>query len=87
MFRQVNAAIRGADGDMLAQARALADNGRLWLAVMDAMRDPGNRLPEAVRAAVISVGHAIRREADAVAPDLGFILGVNEDIAAGLAGA
>lgn len=87
VFRHVNAALRCAAGDTVAEARALADNGRLWLAVMDAMRDPGNKLPSEMRASVISVGLAVRREAESAQPDLGFIVGVNEDMVAGLAGA
>ena len=86
VFRRVNAALHSAGDDRMAQARAMADNGRLWLAVMDAMRDPANGLPAPLRASVVSVGLAVQREAAAPHPDLGFITGINEQIAAGLSG-
>ena len=87
VFRRVNTSLRAVmGGDSFAQSEALADNGRLWLAVLDQVRDPANRLPEPLRASVISVGLAVQREMEAPQPDLGFIIGINEQIAAGLSG-
>lgn len=87
VFHRVNASLRSVLGyDGFAQSAALADNGRLWLAVLDLVRDPANRLPDPLRASVISVGLAVQREMQAPRPDLGFIIGVNEQIAAGLSG-
>lgn len=86
VFRRANAALRhGLDGNTLARARALADNSRLWTAVIDLMRDPHNALPAALRASIVSVGMAVQREMQAETPDLDFLIGVNDDIAAGLA--
>ena len=88
VFRRVNAALRTAqEGDALARVRALADNDRLWITLMDLMRDSANALPPAFRAAVISVGMAVQREAGTLRPDLGFLIGVNEQFASGLSGA
>ena len=87
VFRRVNTTLRAAlDGDAGARSLAVADNSRLWLAVMDQVRDPANRLPDALRASVISVGMAVQREMAGAEPDLRFAIGINEQVAAGLAG-
>ncbi|MDA8252816.1 MAG: flagellin assembly protein, partial [Rhodospirillales bacterium] len=87
VFRHANAVLRQAsDGDARARLRALADNERLWSAVIDLVRDPQNALPPPLRAAIVSVGLAVQRELRAAAPDFGFLIAVNENIAAGLAG-
>ena len=87
VFLRVNAMLRGAvEADGLTRARALADNERLWITLMDVLRDPSNQLPAPFRASVLSVGHAVRREAAQPRPDLKFLIGINEQIAAGLAG-
>jgi flagellar protein FlaF len=87
VFLRVTGALRaalGADGPPLA--RALADNRRLWLTVEGAVFDPRNTLPSELRAAIVSLGRAVMREMDAAAPDLAFLIEVNEQLAAGLAG-
>ena len=87
VFLRVNATLRGAiEADGITRAKALADNERLWITVMDVVRDPSNQLPVPLRASVISVGHAVRRETGQTQPDLNFLIGINEQIAAGLAG-
>ena len=87
VFRRVNTTLRAAtDGDALARSLAVADNGRLWLAVMDSVRDPANRLPDPLRASILSVGLAVQREMAEAKPDFPFVIGVNEQIAAGLSG-
>ena len=52
----------------IPRVRALADNRRLWMTVLDLMRDPANALPEPLRASIISVGLAVQREMDAKRP-------------------
>lgn len=85
VFRHANAALRrGEAGTSLARARALADNSRLWTAVIDLMRDPENALPQPLRASIVSVGLAVQREMQAPAPDFAFLMSVNDDMAAGL---
>jgi flagellar biosynthesis regulator FlaF len=86
VFRHANAALRhGQQSGALARVRALADNARLWTAVIDLMRDPANALPEPLRASIVSVGLAVQREMQGSTPDFEFLIGVNDDIAAGLA--
>jgi flagellar biosynthesis regulator FlaF len=87
VFRQATAALKVArEGTMIQQVRALADNRRLWTTVGDLMRDPGNALPQPLRAAILSVGLTVQREMDQEAPDFNFLIGINESITAGLAG-
>jgi len=87
VFRRAVVALRnGRGGNPVVQVRALADNARLWSAVIDLMRDPENGLPAELRASIVSVGMAVQREMQRDAPDFDFLIGVNEDIAAGLAG-
>lgn len=69
------------------RVRALADNRRLWMAIVDLVRDPANVLPAELRASIASVGLAVHREMDRDQPDFDFLIAVNENIAAGLLGA
>jgi flagellar biosynthesis regulator FlaF len=50
------------------------------------MSDPNNALPESLRASIISVGLSVQREMDHDSPDFDFLITINENIAAGLAG-
>lgn len=87
VFRRTVGALRAArSADTISRVRALADNRRLWLAVCDLVRDPENGLPAPLRGAIASVGMAVQREMDADSPDFDFLISVNENIAAGLAG-
>ena len=86
-FRQAIAGLRRArDASSIQRIRALADNRRLWLMVTDLMRDPENALPEPLRASIISIGRSVQREMDVESPDFDFLIAINENIAAGLAG-
>ena len=85
VIRQTIGALRSARTQgLIPQVRALADNRRLWTAVMDLVSDPTNSLPDHLRASIISVGIAVQREMDKDAPNFDFLIGVNENIAAGL---
>ena len=87
VFRQATAGLRSAqDATPIRQVRALADNRRLWMTVSDLLRDPTNALPEPLRAAILSVGITVQREMDQDQPDFNFLISINENIAAGLAG-
>jgi flagellar biosynthesis regulator FlaF len=87
VFRHAIAALKGAKGAAAIQKiRALADNRRLWMMVSDLLRDPTNALPEPLKASILSVGLAVQREMDQDAPDFDFLISINENIAAGLAG-
>ena len=87
VFRRATGALKTArDAEPLQRVRAIADNRRLWLAVTDLLRDPSNALPVELRAGIVSVGLAVQREMDRDSPDFEFLIAVNENIAAGLAG-
>ncbi len=87
VFRRVVGMLRAAQaaGPVL-RAKALADNRRLWTTVHDLMQDPENALPIKLRAAIVSVGLAVQREMDRSVPSFDFLISINENIAAGLAG-
>ena len=86
IFRRVNGGLRLArEQGSVQRARALADNRLLWITVDDLMRDPSNALPSDLRASIISIGKSVQREMDRPSPDFGFLIGVNENLAAGLA--
>ena len=87
VFRRTVGALRSArSSDPIAQVRALADNRRLWVAVVDLVRDPQNALPPPLRASIVSVGLAVQREMDAPSPDFDFLISINENMADGLSG-
>ena len=85
VFYRATGALRTArEGTPIARVRALADNRRLWTSVADLMRDPLSTLPAPLRAQIISVGLAGQREMDNQEPNFGFLISINENIAAGL---
>ncbi len=85
VFMRANGALRSAlAGSDLDRVRALADNRRLWLTVVGVVMDPDNKLPAPLRASIVSVGRSVQREMDASAPDLDFLIAVNENIVSGL---
>jgi flagellar biosynthesis regulator FlaF len=85
VFRRTNALLRhGERVGGTARVRALVDNARLWTTVIDLLQDPENALPAPLRAAIVSVGLAVQRESRKDAPNIEFLLSVNENIAAGL---
>ena len=87
VFRQVNLKLMGCNADCaMSKAKAVADNKLLWVAIMDIVRDPANQLDLPTKASIISLGHAARREMEAGEPDFSFLIGLNEQIAAGLTG-
>lgn len=87
VFIRVNAVLRAArQGNALTRTKALADNDRLWITLIDLLKDPENPLPKPLRASLVSVGGAVQREASLPEPDFGFLIGINEQIAAGLSG-
>ncbi len=87
VFRRATAALRLAHkGNDLDRVRALADNHLLWTTLVIALRDPQNAIPSTIRGSIISVGMAVQREMTTEKPDLPFLIGVNEQITAGLMG-
>jgi flagellar biosynthesis regulator FlaF len=85
VFHRAIGALRSArDGTPIDRVRALADNRRLWTSVADLMHDPLSTLPAPLRAQIVSVGLAVQREMDNEEPNFGFLISINENIAAGL---
>jgi len=85
VFLYALGALRAArDAGPVQRVRALADNRRLWAAVMDLVRDPDNALPEGTKAGLVSLGLAVHREMDRDAPSFDFLIGINQTIAEGL---
>ena len=87
VFRRATAALRHAQSaDEMDRIRAIADNSQLWMTVVLLVKDPFNALPEAIRGSVASIGMAVQREMDTEEPDLAFLIGINEQMTAGLMG-
>jgi flagellar protein FlaF len=85
LFRQVSAQLREArDKDPMTRVKAICDNRRLWSLVMDLARDPANALPVELRASLVSLAIAVRREFDKEDPDFDWMISINEAIAGGL---
>ncbi len=89
VFRRMNFKLRAASeappSEKLPRVRAVADNRNLWQAVVTLVRDPENPLPVDLRVQIASVGQAILNSCNSNEPDLGFMMTVNDAIAAGLA--
>ena len=85
VFRRATGALKAArDSGPIARVQAIADNRRLWITVNNLMCDPLNSLPRDLRASIVSVGLAVQREMDREMPDFDFLIGINENIMAGL---
>ncbi|ETX28899.1 flagellar biosynthesis regulator FlaF [Roseivivax isoporae] len=84
-------AVPGRRHFILAQGlrEALTDNQALWRALRHDLADSGNRLPEGIRAALISISLWVDRQSTQVLggkPGLDALIEVNRRIIAGLAG-
>ena len=87
VFRRASGALKAArHATPIQRLQAIADNRRLWITVAGLMRDPLNALPEDLRASIVSVGMTVQREMEQESPDFDFLIGINENIAAGLSG-
>lgn len=85
VIRRVTGALKAAlEKDGIARARAIADNRRLWIALDAALRHPANQLPQETKVTMIQIGGAVMREMENAAPDLGFLIEINEQLASGL---
>ncbi len=88
VFRRATAALRQAQtGAEIDRVRAIADNSLLWTTLAITLKDPQNALPENLRGSLISVGLTVQREMNTKKPDFAFLIGINEQITAGLVGA
>jgi flagellar biosynthesis regulator FlaF len=83
----VNYALKAAvNADAIDRARAVADNRRLWLAIESAILHPANQLPDALKASIVRLGRSVQREMDQEAPDVAFLININDQMIAGLSG-
>lgn len=68
---------------------ALWQNERLWQALMADVAEPGNALPPAIRAGILSIGNWVERHTQQVmrgTANLAALIAVNRSIERGLAG-
>ncbi|MCA3307951.1 MAG: flagellar biosynthesis regulator FlhF [Roseomonas sp.] len=85
VFRRVTGALKAAlEKDGIARARAIADNRRLWIALDASLRHPANQLPQDTKVTMIQVGRTVMREMENPAPDLAFLIEINEQLTSGL---
>lgn len=85
VIRRVTGGLRSAlEQEGIARARAIADNRRLWIALDASLRHPANQLPQETKLTMLQVGRAVMREMENPAPDLGFLIEINEQLASGL---
>ena len=85
VFRRVTGALKAAmEKDGVLRARAIADNRRLWIALDASLRHPANQLPQDTKVTMIQVGRTVMREMENAAPDLAFLIEINEQLTSGL---
>ena len=85
VFRRVTGALKAAlEKDGIPRARAIADNRRLWIALDASLRHPAKPLPQATKVTMIQVGRTVMREMENAAPDLAFLIEINEQLTSGL---
>ena len=85
VIRRVTGGLRSAlEREGIARARAIADNRRLWIALDASLRHPANQLPQETRVTMIQVGRTVMREMENSAPDLAFLIEINEQLTFGL---
>jgi flagellar biosynthesis regulator FlaF len=89
IFRRASFKLRAASelppAENLPRIRAVAHNRNLWQAVVTLVRDPENPLPADLRVQIASVGQSVLNSCNSSDPDFGFMMTVNDAIAAGLA--
>ena len=73
------------DAEPLDRIRALNGNIRLWGMLVEDLSDPGNALPEPIKANYISLGLYVRRASltalsKATATDLTTLISINTDV-------
>ena len=85
VFRQtIDTLKEGMSATDIQKTRALADNRRLWMCIIDLMRDPASEVPPELRASILSVGMTVQRAMEDEPVDFDFLISINENFAAGL---
>ena len=85
VIRRVSGALRRAS-DEISRTRALADVKMLWQTILAASHDPRNPLPTKLCAQMISVAQSVLRTTALEAPDIDFLIEINDNFANGLGG-
>lgn len=85
VFRRITGALKASlEQEGIARARAIADNRRLWIALDASLRHPANRLPAETKMTMLQVGRTVMREMENAAPDIAFLIEINQQLASGL---
>ena len=87
VFRRVNYGLKAAlNADAVDQARAIADNRRLWMALEAVVIHPANQLPEALKGSILNLISTVQKKMDLKTRDIPFLITMNEQMIAELSG-
>jgi flagellar biosynthesis regulator FlaF len=74
------------NADAVDQARAIADNRRLWMALEAIVIHPSNQLPEALKGSILNLSRMVQKKMDLQTRDIPFLITMNEQMIAELSG-
>ena len=74
------------NADAVDQARAIADNRRLWMALEAVVIQPANQLPEALKGSILNLISTVQKKMDLQTRDIPFLITMNEQMIAELSG-
>ena len=87
MLRCINHGLKATlNADAVDQARAIADNRRLWMALEAVVLHPANQLPEALEGSILDMSRMVKKEMDLQTRDIPFLITMNEQMIAALSG-
>jgi hypothetical protein len=74
------------NADAVDQARAIADNRHLWMALEAAVLHSANQLPEALEGSILNLISTVQKKMDLQTRDIPFRITMNEQMIAELSG-
>jgi len=74
------------NADAVDQARAIADNRRLWMALEAAVLHSASQLPEALEGSILDMSRMVQKKMDLQTRDIPFRITMNEQMIAELSG-
>ena len=87
MLRCINHGLKATlNADAVDQARAIADNRRLWMALEAAVLHSANQLPEALEGSILDMSRMVQKKMDLQTRDIPFLINMNEQMIAALSG-
>jgi hypothetical protein len=87
VFEVIAARLRDAEqAGSIPLAKALADYGILWQTVTTVTLDSNNPQPVEIRKSLLNLAAAVMKEMNEPKPDIGVLIRINNNIAAGLRG-